>query len=79
MDSRIWIPLVSGAGLLDIASAAIPTPFPTTLTVPTVASAAKPTAEAVTLTAVLATVITVQPVSMGSTAHSGKESKAAAR
>ena len=37
--------------MLDTASAAIPTPLPITRTVPTVASAANPTAEAVTLDA----------------------------
>ena len=61
MDSRICIPLVSGAGLLDMALAAMPTPLPTTRTVPTVASAARPTADAVTLTVVAATETTVQP------------------
>ena len=64
MDSLIWMPLLSAAvPSLDRASTAIPTPLPTTLAVPTAASAAKPTAVAVTLTAVAVTATTVQPAS----------------
>ena len=41
MDSLIWMPLLSAAvPSLDRASTAIPTPLPTTLAVPTAASAA---------------------------------------
>src|SRR5256885_9989940 len=56
------MPLLSAAAPSSlIASTALPTPLPTILAVPTAASAASPTAEAVTLTAVAVTATTVQP------------------